>query len=392
VNGVVNGVPDGASEVDAMVHAVGSVLGWDAADFFGPAGGDVPARQWSSPTATTHEAHEAHEAHCPEPVSRLAEESRQLRRVLWRTSPEGGGAVAVPVRHHGVVVGALAFHGGRLSPPEGATTELLEAVAGMLGRTVEVSAPRVEPAGAPEAAVEDTNGPHTAMALVDVFAFTVQVEDGAPQWRYFGPNSAAVFGRTVGRSEALSSLIRRHADPDDAETVEAFLDAVMHGRRCEVELRLRGKDDTIRWVSWRAVPRTVGGRLLVDGVATDVTARHSLGRSRRELAEARMQYSQEVDVRREHAKAVRDANDNVLQRLFAAGLRLRSLQRRLDDTEAHAASAIAFQLDQAVSDLRELILNLNGVIDRSVPTEPAPDDELDELDGELDAALDGAEV
>jgi hypothetical protein len=156
--------------------------------------------------------------------------------------------------------------------------------------------------------------------------------------------------------------MRRHAHIEDLVTVSEFLNGVSTGRRTEVEVRIDGGDGTTRWVSWRAVPRQVGGKLFVDGVATDVSARHSLGRSRRELVEAQEQYSREIDVRREHALAVRDANDNVLQRLFAAGLRLQMLQRRLGEVEAHAASAIAFQLDQAASDLRELILNLNEVI------------------------------
>jgi hypothetical protein len=122
-------------------------------------------------------------------------------------------------------------------------------------------------------------------------------------------------------------------------------------------------------VSWRAVPRELGGQLFVDGVATDVTARHSLGLSLQELAEAQDRFSRELGIRREHTVAVRDANDNVLQRLFAAGLRLQMLQRRLDSTDAHAASAIAFQLDQAATDLRGLIHNLNAVLDEMAESE-----------------------
>ena len=53
----------------------------------------------------------------------------------------------------------------------------------------------------------------------------------------------------------------------------------------------------------------------------------------------------------------------VLQRLFAAGLRLQVLKRGLTDTEAHAVTAIAFQLDQAATDLREVIIDLTSVAD-----------------------------
>jgi PAS domain-containing protein len=192
--------------------------------------------------------------------------------------------------------------------------------------------------------------PHEAIALVDVFAFTVRVDgSGAFSWLYFGPNSETVFGGPVSDALPLPHLVREHVAGEDVATIDDFLEAVVAGQRVEVEVRVQGVDGTTRWVSWRAVPRELGGQLFVDGVATDVTARH--------------RFSQELGVRREHTLAVRDATDNVLQRLFAAGLRLQMLQRRLDNTDAHAASAIGFQLDQAATDLRTLIHNLNAVVE-----------------------------
>jgi len=218
-----------------------------------------------------------------------------------------------------------------------------------------------------------TDGLHQAISLVDVFAFTVRVADGGSlQWLYFGPNSDAVFGGTVSDAGSLPELMRAQADPEDLLTVDSFVNAVSTGRRTEAELRIRGVDGATRWISWRAIPRRVGGQLFVDGVATDVTARYSLGQSRTEVAEAQDKYSRELEVRRNHALAVRDANDGVLQRLFAAGLRLQMLQRRLDSTDAHAASAIAFQLDQAATDLRELILGLNAFIEETPEVDAVP--------------------
>ncbi len=171
-----------------------------------------------------------------------------------------------------------------------------------------------------------------------------------------------MFGAPVSPDEALVPLIERHAHPDDLSAVRELERAARTGRALEVEIRVIAGDGTERWVSWRTVPRTVDGALHVDGVATDVSSRHSLGRSRHELEQANEEYARQVDLRRRHALAVRDANDNVLQRIFAAGLRLQILRRKLDDVEAHAASTIAFQLDQAATDLRELILDLNSVI------------------------------
>jgi PAS domain-containing protein len=212
--------------------------------------------------------------------------------------------------------------------------------------------------------------PHEAIARVDVFAFTVRVDAaGSFAWLYFGPNSETVFGSPVTDALPLPRLMREHAGAEDRATIDAFLEAVAAGQRTEIEIRLAGVDGTTRWVSWRAVPRELGGQLFVDGVATDVTARHSLGTSLVDLEEARDRFSRELDVRREHTLAVRDATDNVLQRLFAAGLRLQMLQRRLDTTDAHAASAIGFQLDQAATDLRSLIHNLNAVVDEMAPAD-----------------------
>ncbi len=213
-----------------------------------------------------------------------------------------------------------------------------------------------------------TTLPHEAIARVDVFAFTVRVDAaGDYAWLYFGPNSETVFGRPVSDTLPLPRLMREHAKAEDGSTIDTFLDSMATGRRTEVEIRVVGLDGSTRWVSWRAVPRELGGQLFVDGVATDVTARHSLGLSLMDHEEAGDRFSHELDVRREHTIAVRDATDNVLQRLFAAGLRLQMLQRRLDATEAHAASAIGFQLDQAATDLRTLIHNLNAVVDEMAP-------------------------
>src|SRR3954451_16490960 len=129
-----------------------------------------------------------------------------------------------------------------------------------------------------------TEGLQQAMSLVDVFAFTVRVADGGSlQWLYFGPNSDAVFGGTVSDAGSLPQLMREHADREDLATVDALVTAVSTGCGTGADLRIHGVDGATRWISWRAVPRRVGGQLFVDGVATDVTARHSLGRS---LAEA----------------------------------------------------------------------------------------------------------
>ena len=340
-----------ADDVRIMVSALGALIGWDGATFTlcaSEAGPTTPvlARSW----------HHVEGWSPPEPVPVLDDAGWHERRVVWHDAAEVR-SLAVPVRHDGTVAGVLTFFGTDLRPPHEAELPLVEGVASMLGRASRL------PSSPPPLADGSGDSLERAMALVDVFAFTVRVTDAADlEWRYFGPNSSAVFGVPVSSEESLIRLVERHAHPEDLLAVRELERAALAGQPREVEIRILGGDGMQRWISWRSVPRRAEGALLVDGVATDVSSRHSLGRSRRALEEANEEYARQVDLRRRHALAVRDANDNVLQRLFAAGLRLQILRRRLDDVEAHAASTIAFQLDQAATDLRELILDLNSVI------------------------------
>lgn len=359
--------PSVAEDVDDVVEALGTLLGYEAAILLDPAHSLTTAiRRWPGSGADVP-------AGLADRLVEVAAQTWRERRTTWRAvGPGSGRCLAVPVTRGEDPIAVLVLHGASLRRADAAIEPLLQVVAGIVAGSLGCeSAPAPDPAGNVSVG-EDPQAPERAMALVDVFAFTVCVDRDCVEWRYFGPNSATVFGRPLSRSQALPDLLRDHADPRDASTADAFASAVAHGMRAEVELRVCGDDGETRWVSLRAVPRKVGDQLLVDGVATDVSARHSLGRSRRELDEARRLYSQEVDLRREHARAVRDANDNVLQRLFATGLRLQTLQRRLGETEAHAASAIAFQLDQAVSDLRQVVLSLNGVVEM-LPDSRHPD-------------------
>jgi hypothetical protein len=198
-------------------------------------------------------------------------------------------------------------------------------------------------------------------ALPDVFSFTVDVVDEhAFEWAYFGPNSAALFGDAVcARTQTLDALLRSRCLNEDATEVETFLAAAAAGEQAEAQLRMQGVDGAVRWILWRVLPRVEGERLALDGVATDISSRR-LGRTHHELLRVHLEQEHGAELVREHAAVVRDANDGVLQRIFAAGLRLRMLQRGLDDVGSHAAEAIAFQLDQAATDLRQTIRELDA--------------------------------
>jgi diguanylate cyclase (GGDEF)-like protein len=65
--------------------------------------------------------------------------------------------------------------------------------------------------------------------------------------------------------------------PDDHAAYLGFNEALRQGRPMELEYRLVGFDRRTRWVWDRARPRFTQGRLLVEGIVTDVTDRHEAG-------------------------------------------------------------------------------------------------------------------
>lgn len=345
--------------VSTVVAAVGSSLGWCGASFWQLPQTGAPmtlARDWRADDVGCEKGLEASFL---EHVPVTTWDQRQVLTCAG-VVPDGGcrhAAVVVPVRDASGLVGVLSYFGDGLGEPDARRLALLQAAAGLLShcRTEE---PRVEVDPAPpHGALEQ------ALALVDVFAFTLEVlDDGALEWRYCGPNSDAVFGKVISTDSSLISLLRRQVPREDRFAILEFEEAVLAGRPAEIEVQVLGRDTVTRWVRWRGVPRRADGRLYVDGVATDVSARRNLGKTRQDLRHAQVEYFRQVDMVRAHAQVVRDANDNVLQRLFAAGLRLQMLQQRLGDVDAHAAAAIGFQLDQAVTDTREIIQGLNEVL------------------------------
>ena len=195
----------------------------------------------------------------------------------------------------------------------------------------------------------------------DVFSFTVEVIEDRFEWLYFGPNSEVLVGEQLcARNSSFDDLLRSRSLREDAGAVATFLVTATGGNACEVETRMQDADGAVRWVLWRVMPRREAGRTFLDGVATDVSSRR-LGFTHHAALLGHLEQRHDSDVLREHAAIVRDANDAVLQRIFAAGLRLRVLQRGLNEVGSHAAEAIAFQLDQAAKDLRHTILELDNL-------------------------------
>lgn len=332
----------------AVTHACHAVL-WSLT-----AGGPTVLQAW-------------HECGCdPEGVEwpRLVPDAHHWSAAAWwkAESPHGQAAIVVPVRADGHTLGLLGLVGSDLHDLDGSSLPMAQLLARLVA-TQWWEGPEDGPAH-PLAHAPSADFLDGSAAMVDVFAFTVEVEaDQALAWRYFGPNSHVILGEDLSPEEPLDALLASQVLPQDRTHVAHLHRSLLAGVPVETEFRLVGRDGVVRWVSWRAVPRRDADRVLVDVVATDVSARRTLADLHQQLLETQLRHVEQVDTLREHATLVREANDAVLQRLFAAGLRLQMLRRRLQDTEAHAAAAISFQLDEAANDLRGIIHGLNALID-----------------------------
>ncbi len=345
----------GTDETTRLITALGPVLGWAGVLLMSSTDAEPDRQRVVSRWLLVEDALEPADLHA------LAHDSAMQDRVLWRGGDAGNesGALAVPVRvsngaRRDGVEATLCIFGPHLRSPDAETIRLLETVA-------ELARTQVSPLDDGERIdAQDTCA--RAISLVDVFAYTVAVGGhGALEWRYLGPNSEAVVGHRAAASEPLSTLVAQHAHPDEADAVAELERALVEGLPLDTTIRFVAGDGAVRWVSWRTRPRWVDGTLHADGVATDVSARVAMERSRQRYAQNRRRHREQALLLRQQAVDVRDANDNVLQRIFAAGLRLQMLTRTLDEVEAHAATAIAFQLDQAATDLREVILTLDSL-------------------------------
>jgi diguanylate cyclase (GGDEF)-like protein/PAS domain S-box-containing protein len=110
---------------------------------------------------------------------------------------------------------------------------------------------------------------------VDEVLFTVTVEPGAgldDERFYVGPGIEGILG---GEPPAGVSLLRGWRDrlhPDDGPVVDAYLAVVGRGD-AEIEVRVVGDDGLVRWAWVRSRVRAEAGRVVIDGIVSDVTER-----------------------------------------------------------------------------------------------------------------------
>jgi PAS domain S-box-containing protein len=155
----------------------------------------------------------------------------------------------------------------------------------MAGLTVDVT----ERERAHEALRERTEELNNVLASVSDYLWSGELDaEGVWSYRFYSPVVETITGRPPEFFLASPERWLSTIHPDDrARMEEAFLRVVQRqSTREEAEYRIVHADGTVRWIrdSATAVPLE-GGRLRIDGVASDITARKEVERKLRALVE-----------------------------------------------------------------------------------------------------------
>ncbi|MBG0815657.1 ATP-binding protein [Planomonospora sp. ID82291] len=188
-------------------------------------------------------------------------------------------AIGLPVHGGQRMLGVLTLFSDSATEPDEELADLLDGVCAYLGRyverrraddltrTLEIARYRFD----------------RVIAQIDDYVWTSEaLPDGRFRLLYRSPNTVGVLGSQLPDIDIVA-VLARYVHPDDQEAFEAFNAALAAGRAVQAEYRLTGIDGVTRWVWSRAAPRRDGGRLLVDGITTDVTERRELADERERL-------------------------------------------------------------------------------------------------------------
>jgi len=97
--------------------------------------------------------------------------------------------------------------------------------------------------------------------------------DGSTRTIYSGPNRARLMGGEPPAEADVAAEWVRMVHPEDREAYDAHLRRLNRGEASEATCRLQGYDGVTRWMHARTRPRHADGRVLVDGIVSDVTRR-----------------------------------------------------------------------------------------------------------------------
>ncbi|MFC4066587.1 ATP-binding protein [Actinoplanes subglobosus] len=212
--------------------------------------------------------------------SRIAAEADQPGRVREGLRAGLVTGIGLPVRSGRRVAGVIAFYLDEETPCDTGVLDMLRAVAAQVSRFVERR--RAEDLTLALAAVR--RDLDRMIEHVDDYLWTVEVlADGRVESVYASPNGTGVFGAVLPVDADMAAVLASRVHPDDMPLFARFHTTVSGGQPAEVEVRVIGYDDVVRWVWTRATCRNEDGRLFVDGICTNIT-------ERRELADQREQH------------------------------------------------------------------------------------------------------
>jgi two-component system, cell cycle response regulator len=109
---------------------------------------------------------------------------------------------------------------------------------------------------------------------IDDYLYTNEhLPDGSRRSVYSGANRDRMMGGATPPDTDVATEWERRIVPEDWSAHLAHRDRLRRGEPSEVVYRLLGYDGVTRWVCARTRPSQVDGRLFVDGIVSDITAR-----------------------------------------------------------------------------------------------------------------------
>jgi signal transduction histidine kinase len=171
-----------------------------------------------------------------------------------------------------------------------------------------------------------------------------------------GPDATGVLGRSVGGDGVLREVVTGGtavlAGPD-GDALASLGVARPHDSVVAVPMRARDV------VSGVLLVMRDGGEAFQPGVVPLLTSFAAQAALALELGE-KNRAQRKLDVFADRDRIARDLHDHVIQRLFATGLGLQSILRRLDDQLVHGRIAQAVvDLDETVREIRTAIFDLH---------------------------------
>jgi signal transduction histidine kinase len=320
----------------------------------------------------------------PHPL-RIADLSRHPSSVGFpENHPPMHSFLGVPVLVRGVVFGNLYMtekHHGDFTTEDEAVLTALAGAAGVaidnarLYEEGEVRRRWVAAVSDVRAALLGAVSPDDALALVA--AQVVDLTEADSAWVLFGPDAVdGSYAVTLQHGTGPADVVGRRLGPSES-TVLAALES--SGERVVVldltGLDVPGPDQGVEWGPCLAFTLAGGESERVVVCAARCSGRPGFDERLAPLVTAfadqcalaldtaaQQRLARRLDVYEDRDRIARDLHDLVIQRLFAAGLSLQSVLRRMHDPDVQSrVRSVVGQLDETVRDIRTTIFDLQTV-------------------------------